>query len=360
MVNERKLITLAVALFAAFGLIFFYFSRRGLENEPILPSRSGVEIGAQINLGQAPQGSSIDSGPLVTTPPSFFGSVAGGETEVVLDEPSADPFQAFFDTLRAIASSRAPILGGISFSPQPTASPAPKNGGEAKITEKELFEFGYPPDYLKILADFNKFMIQEGFLGQNETFTLDSFDSANKLQDKIREFLTKLDTGDSNGDSVPNPYTAESAEKFKKIYRETLPKLWREELTRKKSGLKSAPPFNFLALYQKELARQKSEKISALWFGELFKIVNKAQANHTMAPQCYREGSPNSIRGSQRTPAEQCCNCGYALWRRRWWRVEDCGHAGENCNIQVGCLNYACPNLPAIWDPDSRICGCFL
>ena len=361
MVNERKLIILAVALFAAFGLIFFYFSWRGLENEPILPSHGGVEIGAQTNLGQAPQGSSIDSGPLVTTPPSFFGSVAGGEMERVSDEPSADPFQAFFDTLKTISSSRVPAFGGILFSPQPAVSQAPKESAVAEITEKELFEFGYTPDYLRILADFNKLMIQEGFSGQNEIFKLDSFDSVNKLQDKIGEFLTTLDTGDVNGDSVPNTYTAESAARFKKMYRETLPKLWKEELMRKKFGLESARPFNFLALYQTELARQKSEKISAFWFSELFKIINEVQASHTMSPQCYREGGPpNSKRGSQRTPAEQCCNCGYVVWRRRWYRVEDCGHNGENCSIQVGCLNYACPNLPAIWDPESGICGCFL
>lgn len=361
MVNKRKFILLAIAIFAAFGLIFFYFSRQGSENEPILPFQSEVEVKTRANLDQALPGSSQDSGPIFTTPSSFFGFAIGGEAEKVLDEPSADPFQAFFDTLRAISSSRAPAFGELSFPSQSTASPAPGKSSEIKISEKELFEFGYPPDYLKILADFNKLMIQEGFLGQNEIFKLDSFDSVNKLQDKIGEFLTKLDTGDSNGDLVSNTYTAESAERFKKLYRETLPRLWKEELTRKKSGLESALPFIFFALYQKELARQKSEKISAFWFGELFKIINKVQANHTISPQCYREGgSSNFTRGSQRTPAEQCCNCGYVRRRRRWRYVEDCGHRGENCNIQVGCLNYACPNLPAIWDPESGICGCFI
>lgn len=52
--------------------------------------------------------------------------------------------------------------------------------------------------------------------------------------------------------------------------------------------------------------------------------------------ECYREGQGGG--GGSNLPAP-CCNC----------------YAGKT---PIGCLNKVCPSGPAIWDPQTKICGC--
>ena len=166
------------------------------------------------------------------------------------------------------------------------------------------------------------------------------------FHDKFTEYLLYLAANSDNGG-----LTSEQIEIYQKAYRELLPKLWEEELRAKKSaGQSFFIPTKLWYRVQEILARRKVDKILSF-------LVSIAQAQQVSSPiLCYRGGVPtNPGLGSQRI--SPCCNCGFNIFRRgRWGFVEDCGLTG--CTLNLGCLNRACPLVPAIWDPTTCICGC--
>lgn len=359
--SQRSLILTIFAVLLATALFLFYVWRdaarpaspvaekadettRSLTEFAPLPSPS--RPGGLLDRSQAAPGFEPSS-----SKGSFYSSLAPPEASLSGEETVPDFLGVLFKTFQDAFVSPAPG--------PPLPSPPPS---QITVTPQELFEFGYPPDYLQILRDFNQLMIDSGFLKAGEKYPLSSLEEVNLFQDKIAEFLMSLEVFADEEGVIPAPYTAEDAESFRKAYRETLPELWEKELRAEKMGGTSLFwPSKFLYAYEAASARSKSSAVLAVLKGNLISV---AEASHVMSPQCYREGSPNLQRGSQRRPLEECCNCGYRLVcsRRRCFyvREEDCGHSGERCTIQTGCLNYSCPGLPAIWDPDSGICGCHI
>src|SRR3990167_5491604 len=219
----------------------------------------------------------------------------------------------------------------------------------ATVTEQEIFTFGYTEDYKSVLREINQGMIDIGFLKSNEIYKLDTMADTIALQDKYADYLEYLMIG-IEGDGL----TKDDIDKYRVSYRVILPKLWKEELIAVKSISKNSSIFEKIYFtYRQKTAYQKaSSKLSLSQIREIF--IKTAEAAYSINP-CYREGAPNLIRGSQRSAP--CCNCGITGSRCRTF-VNDCGNGGCRC-VNLGCLNRACPGLPAIWDPQTGICGCY-
>src|SRR3989338_3286667 len=266
------------------------------------------------------------------------------------------------------------------------------------VTEQEVFEFGYNSEYINVLKDTNKEMIDGGFLASGAVYPLTNMTEAIALQDKYADYLESLMVGIEGGG-----LTKDDIDKYRRSYRVILPSLWKEELVAIKSISKNSSIFEKIYFtYRQKTAHQKaSSELSLSQIREIF--IKTAEAAYSINP-CYREGAPNLIRGSQRSA--QCCNCGITGSRCRTFRseifiktaeaaysinpcyregapnlirgsqrsaqccncgitgsrcrtfVNDCGNVGCRC-VNLGCLNRACPGQPAIWDPATRICGCY-
>src|SRR3989344_1118292 len=219
----------------------------------------------------------------------------------------------------------------------------------ATVTEQEIFTFGYTEDYKSVLREINQGMIDIGFLKSNEIYKLDTMADTIALQDKYADYLEYLMIG-IEGDGL----TKDDIDKYRVSYRVILPKLWKEELIAVKSISKNSSIFEKIYFtYRQKTAYQKaSSELSLSQIREIF--IKTAEAAYSINP-CYREGTPNLIRGSQRSAP--CCNCGITGSRCRSF-VNDCGNGGCRC-VNLGCLNRACPGLTAIWDPQTGICGCY-
>src|SRR3990167_6768586 len=217
------------------------------------------------------------------------------------------------------------------------------------VTEQEIFEFGYNSEYINVLKDTNKEMIDSGFLFSGAVYQITNMAEAIALQDKYADYLEYLMVGIEGGG-----LTKDDIDKYRRSYRVTLPSLWKEELIAGKSISKS-PSFLgkfYFSFRQKIFQKKASSELSLSQIREIF--IKTAEAAYSINP-CYREGAPNLIRGSQRSAP--CCNCGITGSRCRTF-VNDCGNGGCRC-VNLGCLNRACPGLPAIWDPQTGICGCY-
>src|SRR3989338_311831 len=218
------------------------------------------------------------------------------------------------------------------------------------VTEQEVFEFGYNSEYINVLKDTNKEMIDGGFLASGAVYPLTNMTEAIALQDKYADYLESLMVGIEGGG-----LTKDDIDKYRRSYRVILPSLWKEELVAIKSISKNSSIFEKIYFtYRQKTAHQKaSSELSLSQIREIF--IKTAEAAYSINP-CYREGAPNLIRGSQRSAP--CCNCGITGSRCRTF-VNDCGNGGCRC-VNLGCLNRACPGQPAIWDPATGICGCYV
>ncbi|MBI4119443.1 MAG: hypothetical protein HY456_01180 [Parcubacteria group bacterium] len=227
----------------------------------------------------------------------------------------SQPFNNFFDSL-----SNLPVViptGTQSISPSPAASSA------VVVTEQELFAYAYPPDYRQLLGEFNEEMIADGFLKSGEIYPMDSMQDMVAFQDKFADYLA------ANSD-----LSSQEIEAYRKAYREVLPKMWADELRAKKAAQQTSfLPLKLWFHYREAVVKYKINSVFA-YMKENF-LVNAAYAQS----ECYREGAPNGVVGSQRSAP--CCDC----------------VVGKK-HIPVGCLNKVCAGQPAIWDPDTKICGC--
>ncbi|KKU04058.1 MAG: hypothetical protein UX06_C0028G0002 [Candidatus Giovannonibacteria bacterium GW2011_GWA2_45_21] len=170
------------------------------------------------------------------------------------------------------------------------------------VTEQEVFEFGYNSEYINVLKDTNKEMIDGGFLASGAVYPLTNMTEAIALQDKYADYLESLMVGIEGGG-----LTKDDIDKYRRSYRVILPSLWKEELVAIKSISKNSSIFEKIYFtYRQKTAHQKaSSELSLSQIREIF--IKTAEAAYSINP-CYREGAPNLIRGSQRSAP--CCNCG--------------------------------------------------
>ena len=232
------------------------------------------------------------------------------------------------------------------FSSQPTSA--------VTVTEKEIFIFGYSEEYKSVLREINQGMIDIGYLKSGEVYKLDTMADAIALQDRFADWLEYLSAHSASGGG----FSADEIAQYRKSYREILPKLWEDEIKAERT-VAGEDPRNFISKFKGALARKKSEGIIS-WIGKsiISRIIPEAYAQFSVSPECYRGGTPNNQRGSQRSAP--CCNCGFFCTNTGCTFRQNCGPSGGACNIQLGCLNKVCANLPAIWDPQTRICGCHI
>jgi hypothetical protein len=99
------------------------------------------------------------------------------------------------------------------------------------------------------------------------------------------------------------------------------------------------------------------------WFMRdfLIKSVYAAWVRQALFPgmpgDCYKDDVPMyPVPGFNL--AAPCCNCGLKCGNGCVF-IPDCGEQGTRCNVHFGCLNLMCREWPnAIWDPQTTICGC--
>lgn len=343
--NRKKLIWLVVL--AVLGALFFIFyvltsSSKSAERIGNPPTAKFSGIYADKNAASGVNEPSYDDlgrDDIITPAIEAFGEAVSSTFD-----KNAQSFSNQSESAQNNSSSFQIFFG------QPTAA--------ATVTEQEIFNFGYPEDYKSVLREINKGMIDIGFLKAGEIYKLDTMADAITLQDKFADWLENLS---SQSVSIGGGgFSASEIAQYRKSYREILPKLWKDEiLSDRLSKQTSFLPDKIFYEYRKALDKKKAEGVFSFVLKNIIsRIIPEAEAQFSVSPQCYRGGTPNNQRGSQRSAP--CCNCGFYCTSNGCVFRQNCGPSGAACNIQLGCLNKACANLPAIWDPQTKICGCYV
>jgi len=188
-------------------------------------------------------------------------------------------------------------------------------------------------------------LIEAGSLPSSAAFSVANMAEAIKIQDLFADHLEQREI-----------FSKKEVDLYRGTYRELLPKLWAQELQAKKAGAQSSfLPARIWYAWKEKTIHEQSAQVSSVFEKIKNFLATPAYAAYSISP-CYREGTPNLVRGSQRSAP--CCNCGLRCTSNGCIFVNDCGESGSSCTIQLGCLNLACPNLPAIWD--GRICACYI
>ncbi|MBI4032213.1 hypothetical protein HY374_00735 [Candidatus Berkelbacteria bacterium] len=154
-----------------------------------------------------------------------------------------------------------------------------------------------------------------------------------------------------------NWISAEEYQRFERGFREILPELIRQEREALRRGgeLQLYLPRDQVFALRHQPRDAAGELLDGLRY--IFMLARPAEAGWNVFPDCYKDDDPGN-----RTPGFNagsfCCNCGLRCGKFCVF-IFDCGQNGQNCDVQLGCLNAVCQAHPnAIWDPGSGICGC--
>ena len=79
------------------------------------------------------------------------------------------------------------------------------------VTEQEVFEFGYNSEYINVLKDTNKEMIDSGFLFSGAVYQITNMAEAIALQDKYADYLEYLMVGIEGGGLTKDMENAKGA-----------------------------------------------------------------------------------------------------------------------------------------------------
>lgn len=214
-------------------------------------------------------------------------------------------------------------LGESFFKPSPTPAKNPEN--QVTVTEKEVFEFAYSADYINVLKGLNQTMIQDGFIPTGQEYPITNMEEAIIFQDKFADYVEKFS-------DLPKG----EVDKYRLAYRELLPKLWKKELLYiKEAGQSSNAPEKFWNFFKANLAKREAKNLFASIRQTVIPDANAFSA--ALSAECFQEGPPTGVRGSQRSAP--CCNC--TIFKK-----------------PVGCLNRVCAGNAAVWDELTSICGC--
>ncbi|MBI2637530.1 MAG: hypothetical protein HYW88_01390 [Candidatus Sungbacteria bacterium] len=231
------------------------------------------------------------------------------------------------------------------------------------ITETELFNRIWPPDYINGIRSVEKLMIQDGFITTPSPLATDEdiYGSMERMLDYAikKSWIAEKDTIG-----------------LRKGIREVLPALIEEE----KQG--------FLSGFEQTIALPKDQRIvydtlnKKKTISELFdglkhvllmahpaKAVTDVPIGWFTSPDCYKDLNPYyGVPGVNLW--DFCCNCGLRYVGVAVVYIDNCGPFSTACDIPLGCLNLVCAAWPnAVWDAwwyasnppgnvPTGICGC--
>lgn len=258
------------------------------------------------------------------------------------------------------------LLPGGQSPPAQTKQAAPPS--PSRLTEQEIFSIIWPQDYRKILRSFEVIVsrdwthVAEVNLDSNPHAYAELPAREGLSASTTTEFLTDNDIYDSFlkiGDGAYRQGWINEADyrTYQKGIREILPLIMEQE----KAELRRMGRQSNLLLKDQFFSAEKNARglITDLIDGVKYTLflANPADARWVTQPECYKDDNPdNEQKGND--AAAFCCNCGLKCGKACVF-IQDCGQNGQNCNVQLGCLNQICGNWPnAIWDPQTFICGC--
>lgn len=228
-----------------------------------------------------------------------------------------------------------------SFSDNPSQPPLTLRGGDDDVsplslrgargvTEKPLpssdptFKKLYPDYYLSALQALHRMMKNDGFLSSGSLFAI-----AN--ENDLFSFLETLIT-----------------------YAETKQYIKQTDATRFRIALHGEVK---KILHRERFQYERTRSLRPFLYSLFtFLRTKTALADVVTSPDCYADRNPTNPIPGVNVPWPLCCNCGLTCPDLDF--VDDCGPDGDDCDIQLGCLNLICPNGNAIWDPVTGICGC--
>lgn len=269
-----------------------------------------------------------------------------------------------YRTLRRIDSLLRVQPGRLGSRAENRPSPAPR-----ELSEQEIFDRIWPSRYRKTLQSF-EVIVSRDWTRAGET-NLDSDPRAyNTLparagtsvgsttpqfstdEDIYRSLLRIGEGAYRQGWIAENDYRM-----YQKGVRDVLPGLTEQE----KAELRNTGTRSRLLLRDQSFATEKNARslVRDLIDGVkyIFFLADPAYASWVTQPECYKDDDPDNKQEGV-DAAAFCCNCGLKCGKACVY-VHDCGQNGQNCNVQLGCLNQICGQWKnAIWDPQTFICGC--
>ncbi len=233
-------------------------------------------------------------------------------------EKISDTFLERFSSLTKLPeiSSLAPVTTPPAPEEEPKVQPVPKK----TLTDEEWFKIAYPEPVITALGEIEEAMKLTGFISESEKFEFTSDENVRAFWHKAIDWALK-----------ENMIDEKQAKGFRDGIDVIIPQLQKDERNQNEQKLNAS-------LLRLIIARLLNNRAYAL--GEV------------TSPECYREGS--ALSGGYNTWAISCdsglfCSKGCTY-------IDDC--STSYCNVYLGCLNLMCSAGPAIWDPETGICGC--
>lgn len=202
------------------------------------------------------------------------------------------------------------------------------------LTEEEIFNWIWPKDYRRGLAEIETLYTNQGYIAQRPPTNFND-------EKNIYQFLAEtLDVAEAQKWIIPSDATI-----LRKGLKETLPLVIEHDKNLLRQGLM---PISFLP---------KDIDIAKLRWVILANIA-QASPGWVTSGDCYKDDVPLNPLPGPNIWAE-CCNCGLFCVGYYCKFIPDCEEQSKKCNVPLGCLNLACRTFPnAIWDPLTGICGC--
>ena len=268
--------------------------------------------------------------------------------------------------------------------PKPPAQISEKtqtNGGQttsetniaSQISDAEIFNSVYPPEYLKDLSSVQDRLINNNIIKGAERIELNSETALVSFSLKILDYLVAQGhVSPEDQSSLTDFWTRDYLEMKRNEYNEI------------KSSGKLNSALNWYRYpkvdYPPYLALAHAAGLTGIIKTMAHIFANKiADAGWFTTPDCYKDNNPEYLVEGF-TVVTGCCNCGVIIYECGdaccASFIPDCGPNGYTCAVASNCANYiplgclnaswACGNWPnAIWDgppgavqPITAICGC--
>ncbi len=244
--------------------------------------------------------------------------------------PLVEPFEELLN----ITPSNPPYSKGEEQQNSPLSLRGARGVTGKPLTEQKIFNWIWPEDYRRGLAEIETLYINEGYIAQRPPTNFDD-------EENIYQFLAlTLDVAETQKWIIPSDATI-----LRKGLKETLPPVIEHDKNLLRQGLL---PVSFLP---------KDTDITKLRL-VIFANIAQASPGWVTSPDCYKDDAPFNPLPGPNLWAE-CCNCGWFCTPKGCKFFEDCEEQSVKCNVPAGCLNLTCRTFPnAIWDPTTGICGC--
>lgn len=235
------------------------------------------------------------------------------------------------------AKGQEPQMGETNQLSQENLGPdtSKEEKSEITVSEEELFERLYPESYRTFLTKLQDNLIKGGYLKESQKRVFTSQEAiVSFLEDAMSYWIAIGVISEERAQMYKEALRGQFLEikaQETEVLREKIREEKKEEQEKNNAQSLRMDVMKYVhvqTIYpnQKNVFKELTSAIESM-------IAPRANAQ----ADCFREGAPNGITGSNLWAP--CCDC-------------NCG------NSPCGCLNAVCQGVPAIWDPLTGICGC--